>query len=168
MPQTKILLARVSAAHGIKGEVKLQVFAENPDNLVKCGPLESAEGRVFEIARLKPAKDHFIAALKGIADRNQAEALRGTELYIDRARLPDPGEGEVYANDLIGLPVRLKDGTLLGTVAGVPNFGAGDLLEVAVEGRRDTALIPYAEEYVVSEDGGAIVVDLPEGFLDPA
>jgi 16S rRNA processing protein RimM len=168
MPPTKILLARISAAHGIRGEVKLQVFAENPDNLVNCGPLESGAGREFEIARLKPAKDHFIAALKGVADRGQAEALRGTELYVDRARLPEPEEGEVYAHDLVGLPVHLQDGALLGEIVGVPNFGAGDLLEVAIEGRKDTALIPYADGYVIEEDGNRIVVDLPDGFLDPA
>ena len=160
----KILLARISAAHGIRGEVKLQVFAEHLGNLTDHGPLQTGAGGVIEITRLKPAKDHVIASLKGVTDRNQAEALRGTELSIDRAKLPDPGDGQVYAQDLIGLPVYVSGGERFGDIVAVQNFGAGDLLEIETGG--GTVFVPYTEDYVVAEDEQHLTIDLPQGYLD--
>ena len=101
-----------------------------------------------------------------MTDRNAAEALRGTELFVPRARLPEPEEDEVYVHDLVGLPVHLADGTRLGDVVDVADYGAGDLIDVKIEGRKDTVLIPFASQYVLEADGGKIVVDLPEGYLD--
>jgi 16S rRNA processing protein RimM len=92
--------------------------------------------------------------------------LRGTELFVPRERLPEPEEDEVYVHDLIGLPVDLADGTRLGLVVDVADYGAGDLIDVKIEGRKDTVLIPFADQYVLEADGTRLVVDLPEGFLD--
>ena len=99
-----------------------------------------------------------------MTDRNAAEALRGTELFVPRERLPEPEEDEVYVHDLIGLPVHLADGTRLGEIVDVADYGAGDLIDVKVEGRKDTVLIPFASQYVLEADGEKVVVDLPRGL----
>lgn len=162
-----VLLGVITGAHGIKGEVKLKSFASNPEAIAKYGVLVTSDGEEIEIARLKPQKDGFVAALKGITDRNRAESLRGRELFISRDRLPDTGANEVYVHDLIGLPVRFKDGSHLGAVTDVPNYGAGNLIEVKMEGRRETVLIPFTETFVPAQDlAEGVIVDLPEGYLD--
>ncbi len=162
----RVRVGVIVGAHGIRGEVKLRSFTADPAAIATYGPLASAKGEVLTIARIKPQKDGFIAAFKGVSDRNRAEALKGTELFVARSQLPDPDEGEVYAHDLIGLAVTLKDGVLLGEIVAMPNYGAGDLLEVRAEGRKDTVLIPFAPTYVMERTAERVVVDLPEGYLD--
>jgi 16S rRNA processing protein RimM len=85
---------------------------------------------------------------------------------VPRDRLPEPEDGEVYLHDLIGLNVMLSDGSKLGEVVNVENYGAGDLIDVKVDGRKDSVLIPFAEQFVVSVGDDRLVVDLPEGYLD--
>lgn len=154
-----ILIGRILGAHGIRGAVKLKSFAATPADIGRYTPLTANDGRSFEILRLKPAGDAFIADLKDVRDRNQAEALAGTDLYVERRALPAPAEGEFYLADLVGRPVTAA-GTVLGIVAGVQNYGAGDLLEL-----ESGELIPVA---FVTVNHGAVTADLPEGFLDPA
>ena len=161
-----VLVGLITSAHGIRGEVKLKSFTAEPEAIATYSPLETAKGEKIEIARLRAQKDGFIAILKGVTDRNRAEGLRGTELFVPRERLPEPEDGEVYIHDLIGLPVHLADGTRLGEVVSIENYGASDLIDVRVEYRKDTVLIPFAEGYVLEADGDKVVVDLPEGFLD--
>jgi 16S rRNA processing protein RimM len=161
-----VLVGTITGAHGIRGEVKLRSFTEDPQAIAAYSPLETAKGAKIAIAKLRPHKDGFIAILKGVTDRNAAEALRGTELFVPRERLPEPEEDEVYVHDLIGLAVHLPDGSLLGEIVDVADYGAGDLIDVKVEGRKDTVLIPFASQYVLEADGSKVVVDLPEGYLD--
>jgi 16S rRNA processing protein RimM len=156
---TLILLGRITGAHGIRGAVKLKSFTQNPADISKYGPLVTGDGRTIEIARLKPAKDEFIADLKDVRDRNAAEALKGVELLIAREKLPAPRESEFYLSDLIGKNV-LSDGVTLGTVASIENYGAGDLMELS-----NGELVPVAFVQTVGE---AIAVSLPPGYLDPA
>ena len=160
----------ITGAHGIKGEVKLKSFTSDAKAIATYGPLSSRRGEYFTITRLRPQKDDFIAILKGVTDRNRAEALRGTELFVERSALPQTAEEEIYAHDLIGLTVQLENGEKLGTLIDMPNYGAGDLLEIEREGIRETLLIPYATSYVVAEDleNGIITVALPDGYLDDA
>ncbi len=165
-PRDMVLLGLITGAHGIRGEVKLRSFTEDPEAIAGYSPLETASGRRIEIGKLRPQKDGFIAVLKGVMDRNAAEALKGTELFVPRERLPEPDENEVYVHDLIGVPVHLADGSILGEIVDVANYGAGDLIDVRIEGRQDTVLIPFADAYVVEADGEKVVVDLPEGYLD--
>lgn len=154
-----ILIGRILGAHGIRGAVKLKSFAATPADIASYKPLTSADGRSFEILRLKPARDEFIADLKDVRDRDAAEALKGTDLFVARDRLPAPAEGEFYLADLVGRTV-VAAGQTLGTVAGIQNYGAGDLLELA-----DGTLIPVS---FVTGSTGDVTVDLPEGFLDAA
>jgi 16S rRNA processing protein RimM len=167
-PRDMVLVGVIVGAHGIKGEVKLKSFTSEPLSIGRYGPLQSSLGRQFEITKLKAAKDDFIASLKDIADRNEAEALKGTELFVARQKLPKLKTNEAYAHDLMGLDVVLESGSKLGRLVGMPNYGAGDLLEVAVDGNSETVLIPFTNAFVPQEDfsNGRIVVVLPEGYLD--
>jgi 16S rRNA processing protein RimM len=164
----QVLVGVIVGAHGIKGEVKLKSFTSEPMSIGRYGPLQSASGQQFEITKLKSARDDFIASLRGIADRNTAEALKGTELFVAREKLPKLKTNETYAHDLMGLEVVLENGSKLGRLVGMPNYGAGDLLEVAVDGNSETVLIPFTSAFVPQDDfsNGRITVILPEGYLD--
>jgi 16S rRNA processing protein RimM len=167
-PRDQVLVGVIVGAHGIKGEVKLKSFTSEPMSIGRYGPLQSASGQQFEITKLKAAKDDFIASLKSVNDRNEAEALKGTELFVARQKLPKLNTNETYAHDLMGLDVVLENGSKLGRLVGMPNYGAGDLLEVAVDGNSETVLIPFTNAFVPQDDfsSGRIVVHLPEGYLD--
>ena len=158
----------IVGAHGIKGEVKLKSFTSEPLSIGRYGPLQSSSGQQFEITKLKAAKDNFIASLKNVSDRNEAETLKGVELFVAREKLPKLKTHEAYAHDLMGLDVVLENGTTLGKLVGMPNYGAGDLLEVAFDGSSETVLIPLTNAFVPQEDfsSGRITVILPEGYLD--
>ena len=157
----------IIGAHGVKGEVRLKSFTGDPSAIAGFGPLATGAGESFEIVKLRPGKDGFIAILKGVTDRDRAEALKGTELFVGSERLPKPDKGEVYLRDLIGLVV-MSGGARLGEVIAVQNYGAGDLLDVRLEGKKDTVLIPFAKGFVTEVDieGRRIAVDLPEQYLE--
>jgi 16S rRNA processing protein RimM len=167
-PNDKVLAGVITGAHGIKGEVKLKSFTAEPKAIAAYGPLLASTGERFEIQRLKVQKDGFIAALKGVDDRNKAETLKGVELFVARQQLPEPEEDEVYIHDLIGVTVVEKSGVKFGTVVAVPNFGAGDLIEIRRDGIEETVLVPFTQDYVPAVDLAKrkIVIDLPETWLD--
>lgn len=126
-----IFVAQVGAAHGVRGEVKVTTFTADPMALADYKTLLRQDGSpALAIASARPAKGGIVARLKGVADRNAAEALRGLKLYIPRDSLPEPEEDEFYLADLIGLFVETAEGEALGTVKAVQDFGAGDLLEI--------------------------------------
>ena len=126
-----ILLGVIAAAHGIKGEVKIRTYTENPENLKAHGKLQSRDGaRTFEVTVLRAQGDHVIARIGGCGTRNDAEALRGEELYVPRDRLPELPEGEYYIEDLIGLAVSLPDGTPYGHIHAIHDFGGGTIIEI--------------------------------------
>ena len=168
IPHDMVLVGVITGAHGIKGEVKLKSFTSDPLSIGRYGPLQSPSGQDFEITKLKAAKDGFIASLRRIADRNAAEALKGVELFVDRVKLPKLKDHETYAHDLIGLDVYVEGNGKLGKLAAMPNYGAGDLLEVAVSSSAETVLIPFTNAFVPQNDftNGRITVILPEGYLD--
>lgn len=158
-----VVLGAITGAHGIRGEVRLQSFTEQPEDIAAYGPLVTPAGEEIEIVSLKPARSGFIARLKSVDDRNRAEALKGTELRLDRDRLPKTDEDEFYHADLVGLRAELQSGELFGEVVAVHDFGAGDLLEIRRADGSDTVLMPFTATTVpVVEIGkGRIVVDPP-------
>lgn len=160
-----VVLARIGAPHGVRGEVRLKPFTDDPESLAAYGPLRTADGRRVAIVRLRPAGPVLIAKLEGIDDRGQAEALSGAELRVERARLPAPQDAdEFYHADLIGLAAVARDGAPLGTVTAVHNFGAGDILDIAPPGRGGASLlVPFTRQAVPEVDlaAGRIVVDPP-------
>jgi 16S rRNA processing protein RimM len=159
--EQRICVARLGAAHGVRGEVRLWSFTAEPAAIFDYAPFETADGRVIEIETLRPAKDFFVVRLKGVADRNAAEALRNVELFVPRARLPAPAEDdEFYHTDLIGLAVVDASGAALGTVVAMHNFGAGDIIEVRRADANDAVMLPFTQDAVPQIDvaGGRIVV----------
>jgi len=162
----RVCLGQIGAAHGVRGEVRLRSFTSDPQAIAGYGPLETEDGRTFEVEALRPAKEHFVARLSGIRDRGAAEQLVNLKLYVPRERLPAPQEAdEFYHADLIGLTVVDCAGERLGTIVAVHNFGAGDLLEVQAEGAGKSELVPFDANTVPTVDLGAgrIVVDPPPG-----
>jgi len=158
----RICLGQIGAAHGVRGEVRLRSFTSDPAAITRYGPIETEDGRVLAIESLRPAKDHFVARLSGIRDRDAARALVNTKLYVPRERLPPAEEpDEFYHADLVGLAVVDPAGNSLGTVVAIHNFGAGDLIEVRPETGGDTELIPFDETNVPVVDvaAGRMVVE---------
>ena len=150
----RICVARIGAAHGVRGEVKLWSFTEDPASVVTYGPLETEDGtQRFEIEAMRPAKDHFIARIVGVSDRDAAERLRNLELYVPRARLPEIDEQDTYYHaDLIGLDVVTPEGVQIGTVHALHNFGAGDIIEVMPVGSGEPLMLPFNDATVPKVD----------------
>jgi 16S rRNA processing protein RimM len=164
----RICVARIGAAHGVKGEVKLWSFTADPAAVADYGPLESQDGtQRFEIEAVRAAKDHLVARLSGVRDRDAAQRLTNLDLYVPRDRLPAPAPEEFYHADLIGLRAEGRDGAVLATIVGIHDFGAGDLLELRAAGSSSTVLMPFTAETVPVVDiaGGRIVIDPPEDWL---
>jgi 16S rRNA processing protein RimM len=164
----RICVAQIGAAHGIKGEVKLWSFTADPAAVKDYGPLESQDGTLrFEIEALRPAKDHLVARLSGVRDRDAAQRLTNVRLFVARERLPAPAPEEFYHADLIGLRAEGRDGAELATIVGIHDFGAGDLLELRPPGASSTVLMPFtaATVPVVDIAGGRIVIDPPEDLF---
>jgi 16S rRNA processing protein RimM len=165
----RVLLGVITGAHGVRGEVRLKSFTSSPEAIASYGAVALGDsGREVVIRVLKPAREEFIAQLEGVGDRTAAEGLKGSLLHIARDRLPPPGEDEVYVSDVIGLPVYRKDGSLLGEVAAIADYGAGDLLEIRSDDRRGTILIPFVTAMVPEVDvaNRRIVVDPPDGLIE--
>ena len=159
-----VLLAAVIGAQGLKGEVKAKLFTATPDALPRYGVLHTKAGRRLKITAFRPAKEgEAVIAFEGVADRNAAEALKGTELFVAREALPKPAEDEFYHADLIGLEVRDSEGRVLGKVTGAHNFGASDVLEFS-RPDGDTVLMAFTKETapVINIAAGFVVVAVPE------
>ncbi|MEX2297712.1 MAG: ribosome maturation factor RimM [Dongiaceae bacterium] len=160
----RVLLGRIAGAHGVRGEVRLASFTEQPEAIAAYGPLSDKSGkRQFALVlKGRVRGDNLVAAIAGIEDRNAAEALAGTELYVDRAQLPAiDDEGAYYHVDLIGLSVEDRDGRALGRVMNVADYGAGPMLEIRGEGSE--LLLPFTDAVVPIVDlaGGRLVVVPP-------
>ena len=158
--QNPVLLAVIGAAHGIKGEVRVKSFTGDPTAIGDYGTLFDKRGNAFEIASLRPQKEIVVVRFKRVADRNAAELLNGTELFVDRAMLPVTDEDEFYHEDLVGLAVRDQSDLVLGKVTAVQNFGAGDVLELDLHGR-GAILIPFTRAAVpeIAVENGYIKID---------
>jgi 16S rRNA processing protein RimM len=160
----QICIARIGAAHGVRGAVKLWTFTEDPLAVKTYGPLLTKDGaRSFEVATAREAKGHLVATLKGIATREDAERLNGIELYIPREKLPVTDDNEYYHADLIGLNAVNAADEPLGRVLAIHNFGAGDIIEIAPP-QGATLLLPFTNAVVPTVDlaNGRVVIELPD------
>ena len=158
-----ICVARIGAAHGVRGAVKLWTFTEVPLAVKDYGPLTTKDGaRQFEVTHARQARDHLVATLKGIATREDAERLNGLELYIAREKLPATDADEYYHADLIGLAAVNAANEPIGRVIAIHNFGAGDIIEIAPP-QGTTMLLPFTNAVVPTVDlaGGRVVIELP-------
>jgi len=165
----RVCLGQIGAPHGVRGEVRLRSFTAEPEALTHYGPLETEDGRVVEIVSLRPAKDHFVAVLSGVGDRDAAERLANVRLYVPRERLPAIADAdEFYHADLIGLAVVDRAGAPIGSVMAIHNFGAGDLIEIRIDADGKTEMVPFDADHVPAVDvaAGRIVID-PQRILPP-
>lgn len=170
MPQDLILVGIFGAAHGVRGELRLKSYTGDPMAIADYPRLTDESGkRVFKLLSARPVKDDILVVrVDGIADRTQAEKLTNTSIYIARADLPpaDEDEDEFYHADLIGLRAETRDGALIGTIANVLNFGAGDILDIRPE-LGDNLLLPFTKKVVpiVEIAKKRVIVDLPEEVI---
>lgn len=167
--QGAVCVGVITGAKGVKGQVRIKSFTEDPAMVAAYGPVSDEAGR--RQMRLKVeqvSKVTVTARIAGIDDRDAAEALKGCRLYVDRDRLPPPDEDEFYHCDLIGLAAILPGGETLGPVCAVHNFGAGDVLEIDRIGHKGTVMVPFTRQVVPVIDFEARVVRItpPEGLLD--
>lgn len=163
----RICLGEISTAHGVRGLVRIRIYGDDPQSLTAHGPLFTTEtGDQTITIKLKNAANKFwIAEVAGVTDRNVAETLRGTKLWVERSKLPEPDEDEFYHEDMIGMIVRTEADGEVGTVVAVENFGAGDLLEIKPPAG-PTFYIPFVDEYIVEVNmpTNVITAIIPEGL----
>ncbi|MCF8495932.1 MAG: ribosome maturation factor RimM [Alphaproteobacteria bacterium] len=164
----RICLGKIVSAHGVKGLVKILPFGEDVSLMETLSPLYKYEtgNSTIAVALKNKMGKYVLAAVEGVSERNAAEALRGTELYVDQDSLPAIEEdGAYYHGDLIGLKAVDGQGAEIGSVIAVHNFGAGDLLEIRpLQGGGDF-LLPFTNANVSEISGERIVVHIPEGLL---
>ena len=165
-PQDLVLLGEFGRAHGLRGEVRLKSYTADLASVAAYGPLLTEDGRTFVLNEVRPAAggaaDLLVARVEGVATREAAEALNGIRLLLARERLPTPDEeDEFLLADLVGLRVEDEAGQALGTVVAVPNYGGGDILEVAPAGGGATVLVPFTRGFVPGVDvaGGRVIVE---------
>lgn len=170
MADRKVCIGVIAGAHGVRGQVRVKSFTAEPQDVTAYGPVTDASGaRQFDLRITGAARGMMLAKIDGVGDRDAADMLRGTELYVDRDRLPEPEEDEFYYADLIGLDAVSTEGAALGSVRAMHNFGAGDMIELD-DGSGKTELLPFTEAVVVAVDleAGAVTIDLPyEIFMRP-
>jgi 16S rRNA processing protein RimM len=162
-----VCIAAVAAAHGVRGALKLRTFTEVPENVAAYGPVFDENGNgLFDLELIGPTKGGVLARASGIDSREAAEALKGKRLHVPRSRLPEPDEDEFYHEDLLGLEAVDVDGSPMGKVAAVFDFGGGDLIEIVTTAGEKIDL-PFSREVVPEIDlqKGRIVVVPPGNYL---
>ncbi|MCT4611122.1 MAG: ribosome maturation factor RimM [Pelagimonas sp.] len=164
-----ICVGALAGAFGVHGEVRLKSFTAKPEAIQDYGALTSEDGaRSFEIVLTRKIKNGFAAEISGVTTKEEADALKGLRLFVDRDKLPSLPDDEFYHTDLIGLEVFDTGGTALGTVKAVHTHGASDLLELTAPGQSQTILLPFTLAVIPTVDleAGRIVADPPEGLID--
>jgi 16S rRNA processing protein RimM len=160
----RVLIGHIVGAHGVRGEVLIKSYTAAPQDIASYGPLtDETSGRALAITLVRVTAKGVVARVNGVTDRAAAETLKGLRLYVERDQLPEPAPGEYYHADLIGLPAASPDGTTIGQVVALHNYGAGDLLEIQLESSRETELVPFTHAFVPEVDvaGGRVVIALP-------
>lgn len=163
-PPGHVRLGEFGRAHGLRGEVRLKSDTADPLAIASYGPLLTAEGRAVVLASLRQAAgaapDMLVARVEGVGTREAAEALNRVPVFVPRDKLAAiVDEDEFYLADLIGLAARDEGGAEIGTIVGVPNYGGGDLLEIAPE-HGPTLLVPFTKAFVPSvriSDGHVVI-----------
>jgi len=170
-PPRLVQIGVIGAPHGVRGEARVRTFTEDPSSLGAYGALTVGDGpATLTVASLRTLKDDMVVArFEGVTSRETVQALTGKSLSVPREALPTAeDEDDFYRADLIGLRAEHADGTLVGEIVAVQNYGADDLLEIRLTGERRTVLLPFTKAVapVVDISGGRVIIDLPEGALD--
>ncbi len=163
-----ILLGVVVGAQGLDGALRVKTFTENPETLGAYGALHTRDGRKFVVRSIRAAKGGAaFVRFEGVVDRSAAEALKGAELFVARKALPPPKKDEFYHADLVGLAAVDGEGRMLGTVSGLFNFGAGDVIAIEKPDGSDI-LLPFTREIVpeIDMETGRVVIAVPDETSD--
>lgn len=169
MSESKIIVGSIGGAFGVLGEVRIKSFCAQPEDIATYSPLTSEDGSVeYVLGIVRAIKNGFVVRIEGIGTKEEADALKGVQLYAERDALPSLPDDEYYHTDLIGLTVLDTGGATLGEVRNVLNHGAGDLLEVLGPGMSAGVLIPFTLVNVPTVDlaSGRIIADPPEGLFE--
>jgi len=159
-----VCVGAIAGAFGVRGEAKIKCFTDDPAAVGDYGSLHTEDGkRQFKLKLTRTIKGGYAARLSGVETREDAEALKGTRLYADRSALPEPDEEEFYYADLLGLNVEIADGTVLGKIKAVQDFGAGDVIEYMPAGGGESQYLAFTREVVPTVDvaGGRIIAAPP-------
>jgi len=168
MSSEKICVGAIGGAYGVQGEVRIKSFCAVADDIETYNPLSSEDGTVqFHLAIIRPIKNGFAARIAEVATKEEADALKGTQLFARRDQLPSLPDDEYYHADLIELDVFDSGGARLGTVKTVLDHGAGDILEIRRTESSETVLLPFTLALVPTVDlaAGKIIVDPPDGLF---
>ena len=162
----RVCLGVIVGVKGLRGEVRIKSYTEDPADVAAYGPLTTDDGRTFALTVSGAAQGAVTAKIKGVTDRNAAELLKGLQLFVDRKALPEAEEGSYYHADLIGMAVALTTGEELGRVIAVHNFGGGDMVEVK-GANGESELVPFTAATVAGVDlaGGKIAVNPLPGMF---
>ena len=163
-----ICIGAIAGSFGVHGDVRLKSFAANPEDIAAYGPLATEDGsQTHSVTLLGQVKGGYTARLSGITTKEAADALRGTRLFVARAKLPGLPDDEYYHADLVGLEVYDTGGARLGQVKTVLNHGAADLLEITLTGTPETVLLPFTQASVPTVDlaAGRVIADPPDGLM---
>lgn len=167
MTEDRVCVGTLGGAFGVRGDVRLRSFCAEPSDIANYNPLQFEDGSEVSLTLLGPIKSGYTGRLSGVKTKEQADALKGANLFVPRDRLPALPDDEFYHTDLIGLDVIDTGGERLGTVKSVQDHGAGDLLEIHGPGLKTTVLLPFTREAVPTVDlaSGRIIADPPEGLF---
>ncbi len=163
----QICLGVIVGSKGLRGEVRIKSYTEDPQDVAAYGPVTTGDGRLLTLTVTGAAAGAVIARVDGVRDRTAADALKGLDLFVDRSALPPPGADSLYQADLIGLQAERTDGGVLGSVVAFHNYGGGDMMEVKnTDG--DEVLIPFTEAAIAEVDmsGRRILVTPLPGLFD--
>jgi 16S rRNA processing protein RimM len=164
----RICVGVLAGSFGVQGEVRVKSFCAEPTDIAAYGPLFAEDGsRSFTLKLTRPVAGGFGAQLSGVTTKEQADALKGTTLYVDREKLPSLPDDEFYYTDLIGLAVHDTGGVVIGKVLAVHNHGAGDLIEVQPVDHKPAILLPFTRAIIPTVDlkAGRMIADMPEGLM---
>ncbi|MEO0543503.1 MAG: ribosome maturation factor RimM [Pseudomonadota bacterium] len=163
-----VLMGVVGAPHGVKGQVRVKSYTGDPLAIGAYGPLTTKDGRTFEVADVQPSKNVVVVRFKQVRFRDEAEALKGTELFVARDQLPDDEleEDEFFVEDLLGMTVITETGDKFGIIQDVPNYGAGDLVEVKLIGSAKSELFAFEAAIFpkIDFEAGTVVI-VPPGEI---
>lgn len=168
MSEDKICVGAIGGSYGVRGEIRLKSFCAVAEDIETYSPLTSEDGATaFHLALIRPIKNGFVARITQVATKEEADALKGVQLFADRTQLPSLPDDEYYHSDLIGLTVMDTGGTVLGQVKNVLDHGAGDLLDIQRPGSSETVLLPFTMAAVPTVDlaSGRIIADPPDGLF---
>lgn len=165
--QKKLHIADIRTAHGIRGLVKMAIYLEDAKDIENYNPVQGNDGKSYHVVLKNPIKGEWLAEVNGISDRNQAELLRGIELYINREQLPETDSDEIYLEDLVGCDAINSEGHKIGEIISVDNFGASDLIEIKPIDGSKTYYLPISEPFVqdIDLDQHIVVVEPADEFM---